>query len=1700
MAPNDAPRPPNQHRHSGDSRGGISEYDSERSMLCDRLYDPDEKKDSVGIIEPGGKALRQLSVSASLEQAQPFDAPNLLQPSIADTDTAFKKRRDPSDGTDDGEKTRGDSFTIYDEGGVTVEDFPRELGMDSEEPIDREKIVPLPIGDSVPHGPATIVKDSKVVPYPDNLGHMLFSFFWRLLTRIPLLLWLWLCGNPVPSKKAGNMEEAMEVESKAGDHQPLLLPGLEKDCDPSSVSLHLTMPPPSPCIFDSTGIPPSTAEQPTEINRDISPEGITSSLLKSAEEFGQLIESDRKLLALLPDEDPARVDALLRSSRHLEHRFRFSDDMEDIQESITHARHALAACPAGHPLRPSCLRNLANRHCTRFRKSRQIDDLVDAIKYHRDDLSLCPVGHPERADCLKGLADALTMQQQHSGSGDEFEEIIEYRLEILALPPISPLGQSPDRHNLLSALHSRLDISGNLEELVNFTHVNLDLLPNQPGGDTIPRRDKSVAYRYQSRTLYERFLLSGNQQKLLEHAIKCDRKALDLRPEGDPRRDEVLYDLSHHLRESYQLCGRKEDLEESISCAQEALVLRPAGHHERVSTLTTLAIALDSRYTASPDQSGDLEEAIGLHREALNLRPVGDPERKTSLTHLAKAFETRYDHSGSMNDLESAIKYKSQCVACPLRDQLDSTVNRRGLAFEYNYQARRLYDRFTDRGEMRDLEHAIECDRQALDLRPDGEPGRDEVLFDLNRHLTKHFTLSRRHDYLDESIAHGRAALALRPSNHVHHHSTLRNLVRSLQLRWGTSSSRPGDLEEAIEILREDLNFPSIDTLDRLQALLNLSSLFRRRCRHSGSMNDLEEGIKICTEALTLCSPGHTLRPATLDHLSSYLARRFNSGIGQLRDLEEAIRCSQEALDITPSVSRKDREAICNGLASRLWTRYRHSGQLEHLEDSIKYYRVCLRLLPEGDDKRARVLGNLSGALGSRFQHSGQTGDLKEMVGHAREALSLRPAGHSRRSISLNALAYALEKYEGQLGKSTLDEVLELQLESLDLMPAQDSRRGCTFDSLGCSFRSRYESLGKMEDLDTAIGYHHDALSFFNDHQPDRAIALANMGVALRRRYQDAGDENDLKMGIHRLREARTCLPDNHRNTLSILTELAVTLLAGKAPSGPPPANYPEEAFDLLADAAYHKAASSLEQLKATRQWISSAIRHRHHSTSHAYSRALALLHKCLATCPDVVTQQEFLGAEGKSLACDAAASAIEERKAEMALEKLEHGRTILWSKLQGYRESLYALRDADSSLCMQFEDVSAKLEHITTLIESDPKASSLEQGEIHEDHNIARDTRMRDHRLLSEEWDDVVDKIRKLRGFEDFLKAVPYSTLQQVAVKSVIVVINISQYRSDALILQGSNPPVIVPLPSASLDSLHGCSAQLFSAIGSDDPDRSKQITPVLRALWYHVMLPIHQELALLNVPRMAHIWLCPTSVLCGLPLHAAGEYVRGAINLPDLYVCSYTPTLSALIRARSGLIQPPCSPRLLAVCQPSDDLREAEAELRCVEALGSFVTTLVGAEATPESVLRHLQRHQWTHFTCHGHRDKEPFKSFLQLYGRHLTVHEITTARLPNAEFAFLSACHTAAADTNGAPDEVIHITSALQFAGFRSVVGTLWQAPDHIGPELATEFYKYMFRSDGAADFRDAAKALSLAMQAIRLKGVPLDCWIQYVHIGA
>jgi CHAT domain-containing protein len=187
----------------------------------------------------------------------------------------------------------------------------------------------------------------------------------------------------------------------------------------------------------------------------------------------------------------------------------------------------------------------------------------------------------------------------------------------------------------------------------------------------------------------------------------------------------------------------------------------------------------------------------------------------------------------------------------------------------------------------------------------------------------------------------------------------------------------------------------------------------------------------------------------------------------------------------------------------------------------------------------------------------------------------------------------------------------------------------------------------------------------------------------------------------------------------------------------------------------------------------------------------------------------------------------------------------------------------------------------------------------------------------------------------------------------------------------------------------------------------------------------------------------------LAELPLHAAGVYVGAhQDNAANYIVSSYTPTLSALIHARAERADP-VSEDVLLVSLPAAQsmpwLPNAAAEANIVESAISpgSITVMSDLHTTVQAVLERLPDIAVLHLACHGHQSQEnPLDSGSSMYDGRLRLEQLMGLQLPKAQLAYLSACETAGTDENQ-PDEAINLAATMLFAGFRSVVATMWSA---------------------------------------------------------
>ncbi|KAN0131128.1 CHAT domain containing protein [Lactarius tabidus] len=560
-----------------------------------------------------------------------------------------------------------------------------------------------------------------------------------------------------------------------------------------------------------------------------------------------------------------------------------------------------------------------------------------------------------------------------------------------------------------------------------------------------------------------------------------------------------------------------------------------------------------------------------------------------------------------------------------------------------------------------------------------------------------------------------------------------------------------------------------------------------------------------------------------------------------------------------------------------------------------------------------------------------------------------------------------------------------------------------------------------------------------------------------------------------------------------------------------------EEIMKLCPELANDASVEVSFRFRIPCTWARVARLNMHPSASIAYETAMSLLQERLVFSPTLQTQHVGLAQaliDGGRLPLDYASYQIQNGQVKQAVATLERGRALIWSEMRGLRTSADKLRAANPALADKFADINRRLESVTMSVAlgDDDEFGRSETGTGHREHSIGH--LVLTQRRLLEERNSLITRIESLPGFDHFLKQPSFDFLNSAASHGPVIIINQSRFSSHILLLKYSRP-FIITTPSDFHDRANQLENELLRVRkekGLDSKDYDLTLASVLSDLYVLVGKPVIERLRKLKVPEKSRVWWCPTGAFCSLPLHTMGPIPSEEgkkLYFSDLFIPSYTPSLSALIESRKrGSLSDASDtlkPSILLVAQP-DTLPGAFGEISAIQTTKTPVTTLISGMATPETVIEGLRKHRFAHFVCHGLLEPgKPFDASLELYKANLTLLEIVRSQLPAAEFAFLSACHTAELTEGSVADEGIHLAAAMQYCGFRIVVGTMWAMADTDGADLSKHFYKAIFADkasqNGVPYHERSARALQVAVKKLRKKrGISLERWVNFVHYGA
>lgn len=1041
--------------------------------------------------------------------------------------------------------------------------------------------------------------------------------------------------------------------------------------------------------------------------------------------------------------------------------------------------------------------------------------------------------------------------------------------------------------------------------------------------------------------------------------------------------------------------------------------------------------------------------------------PRSYPGRPAGLETLAKLQLLRYDFSDQKEDLDKCILYCTEAILLLICPWYASCINIVEVLLRL---ASGLIRRSTSLNQLDDANSSVEC---LLHVR--------------------------------------RLPLG---SLHVPRHVVTTLLVQALaaQVELEVGDETPNTRE--MVVLCRELLTSDIPASHQTTAITALSRAVVHRFFQRKRVRPLDEVIGCLRDAAKISPPGlHVVAFA----LVYSLFVRFLM-IHSIDDYEEAMAILERSMTLRPpgdgsASSQIEASRLAIMLANARSTLYENP---EYSEETISRCRTYLSSSSPEDQLRPMVTEILATQVGKRSMRFGLTG-LREkhvsgMVG---------PSPHfpgSGKGISL---------FSPTVRAASSSEAVEENIQHLKgllstISPGTSHYRVC-LEGLGDWYETKFSRTGDVVDIEEVIKYRRMLISSIHPNDQFVHLPVVSLGRALSLAFELTKRNEYLNESISVHRSVLK-MPGTRPLYFPVIQRLVLSLFARFLRL----ALWQDlnEVIQLLPVAVNDQYTTVLPRFGGSCFWAYIARRANHPSVSTAYETAMSLMQSSLLFAPTLQIQHSRLVAMGDhtvKMPLDYASYLVHIGQFERAIETLERGRALLWSEMRGLRTAIDQLLKANSSLAEKFANINRELETVTTSVLS---GGDVEVGDGEEP--VGDDTDRMDsfghlvvkQRKLLEKRDALISQIQRLPGLEGFSKTPSFDTLRSAASRGPVVIINHSEWRSDMLVLLHDSPPSLIPTPEDFYDRASRLKDQLLNAqkkCGLDSRQYELALRSVLADLYQLVGRPVIDKLCQLGIPEQSRIWWCPTSVFCSLPLHAMGPVPSGdniKRYFSDLYISSYTTTLSALIQSRNPGAHAPVPPSLLLVAQPDATLPGVRGEIKVVQGLGVQATSLVSKGATCTTVVDGLRNHPFVHFACHGTLETgKPFDASFELYGdERLSLLDIVKTQLPAAEFAFLSACHTAELTDESIADEGLHLAAAMQYCGFRSVVGTMWAMADTDGRDLARDFYRSMLSSrqdQGVAyyEYERSAKALRDSVQRLRGKrGVTLERWVNFVHYGA
>ena len=1257
-------------------------------------------------------------------------------------------------------------------------------------------------------------------------------------------------------------------------------------------------------------------------------------------------------------------------------------------------------------------------------------------------------------------------------------------VEVASTPPCLPMKVTlmvKLRELLVSDSDAALRMPGFVMGKLHYFEGFGDLSDLEKAISNMNKQIKSTddGYPNQSMPFYD---LADSQQtpfEVLGYSSNFEDAEADLTDDGHPGEAAGSFNLGISQRARFEHLG-------DLSHRQ---TLIDGGHADQAAYFSRLGNSQHSRGDLS-----DLDNAISNLQKAVELADDRHAGKAADLLNLGIFQRIRFEHLGDVFDLDCAIFNQQKAV--------DLAENEQAVYFYHLGVSQQT--RSWCLNDLPDVNHAISNKQRAIDLTANGHPDLAVYFSSLGNSQRARFEDLGYLSDLEKAILNQQKAVDLTDDGHPNQSIHFNNLGNSQQTRFECLGDL-SDLNNAISNKGKAVELTDDGHPNQPIYFSSLGISLKTRFQNLGDLLDLENAISNQQRAIELTDDGHHAKSTYLLNLGISQKTHFDY-LGNLTDLKNAILNQQKAVDLT-NMGHPDEAIYIANLAISQHTHFEHVGDIISLDSAILNTQILVQSINNRHPSKPMYFSNIGNFQRTRFERLGNLCDLENAIMNQQRAVDFTDDGHLALPIYFSNLGISQQTRFKCLGDlSDLENSILNQQKAIDLTDDGHTAQPIYFSNLGNSQQTRFECLGNLSDLENAISNKQKAVDLTNDQDPWLGMRLSTLGISQESRFQHLGESFDLENAISNQQLGVTSMDNGEPMKASTLLSLGNSLQSRFLHFSNPD--------DLAASVLSYKTAAHLKSafpsvaLHAARQWVQ--ISHQNDdlvSALDGYQTALELFSKVAWLGLDTPSRQgRLLQEKVENIGCLAATCAIQLGLLERAVELLDMGRSVFWKQASSLRGDIEILKEEDTKLAERFEEIGQQLDV------GNFDGSYFTEGEMG-----------RDRHQLVVEWEELVDRVRQIPKFKFFLKPIPFHQLRQSSMRGQVVVINTSTYGVDALIFGATGPIEHVSLSHINHDMLTELSENIMLKRPSNGSKIQQQtyitrfLKPALRTIWNEILVHIFDKIHIslkenITMLPQHRIWWYLTGPLTFIPVHAAGPG-HGAPDVSQLIISSYATTLESLFQGQKKYVavSKECQ-KFLCVSQPETPgepalpqaMKEVDEVVQILCSSGCSkenITCLSGTEGTLDAVSAALNSCSWFHIACHGFQHSDlGMKSAFALHNGHLELGKIASKKLSKGQFALLSACQ-AASGQKDLPGEAMHMAAGFQFAGFPSVIATLWGIQDDDAPKVAAQVYKFFLHNGvEGLDPSDAALALNRAILHLRKDhSVTVDQWAPFVHFG-